>query len=271
MKHIVLNNGVKIPILGLGTYKLVDYKEVKQAIFKALDLGYRLIDTAEMYANEYQIGRAIKEYGIPRDQLFITSKIWDSSIGYDYTIKSFEATLERLKTDYLDLYLIHWPRGYSFIETWSAMTDLYKEGRIRAIGVSNFHRGHLEYLKNNSEILPVVNQIEIHPYFIQEDLIEYCKNEGIIPESWSPLAKGRVTVDNVLSQIAEKYGKTPAQVAIRWHIDRGFIVIPKSGNPKRIAENFDVFDFELSEEDIKRINELNTLRKIGPDPDSFLV
>ncbi len=271
MEYLELNNRIKTPVLGLGTYKIIDTKEMKTAVFTALDTGYRLFDTAEMYANEFQLGKALKEYGIKREEVFITTKIWDSSIGYDYTIKAFEAGLERLQTDYIDLYLIHWPRGNSFLETWKAMEFLYKEGRVRAIGVSNFTESHLNYLFRHSDIIPAVNQIEIHPYYFPGSTIEFCRKNNIAVQSWSPIAKGKVSEDPVIKEIAAKYNKTPVQTVIRWHIQHNFIVIPKSANPQRIKENFDVFDFELSAEDMQAINNISKPGKLGHDPDSFLI
>ncbi len=267
MKFYTLNNENKIPALGLGTYKNTDKEEVVTAVKTAIQNGVQLIDTAEFYSNENYIGSAISDF--KRDDLFITTKVWNSEQGYDSTLRSFERSLNNLKTDYLDLYLIHWPKEDKMKDTWKAFEKLYEQGVAKNIGVSNFHKHHLEKLFVNANFKPVVNQIELHPYFSQLKLREFCNKNNILIESWSPIAKGRVAEDSVLKKIGEKYDKTAVQITVRWHIQLGFITIPKSVKPERIIKSIDVFDFELTDEDMKKINDLNKNERLGPDPDNF--
>ncbi len=254
MQKIKFNNGNEIDILGLGTYRLNSQKEVSKAIHTAYELDIRLIDTAEMYDNEQQIGNAIKELGINRQEMFITSKIWNSNAGYDKTLWAFEKSLKRLQTDYLDLYLIHWPASNSFIQTWKALEYLYKQGIAKNIGVSNFDSNDLQILFNKAEIKPVVNQIKLHPLYQQKNLKEFCRANDVAVQSWSPLMKGAVVTNSVLKSIGKKYGKTAVQVAVRWQIEQGIICIPKSANPQHIREFADVFDFSISPDDMKLIS-----------------
>lgn len=265
-----LHNGVKMPYFGLGVYKVEDGNEVIQTVKTALEVGYRAIDTAALYNNEEGVGQAIKESGIPREDLFITTKVWNTDQGYDNTLKAFDTSMKKLGLDYLDLYLIHWPGKDKYVETWHALEKLYKDGRVRAIGVSNFHIHHLQTLMEQSDEKPVINQVELHPYLSQKELITFCQNEGIAVEAWSPLGRGRLLNDPTLVEIGKKYGKTAAQVTLRWHLQNEVIVIPKSVTPSRIKENAEIFDFELTEEEMKKIDSLNKNERTGKDPDEFL-
>lgn len=267
--EVTLHNGVKMPQFGLGVYKVEKGAVVFNTVKTALNDGYRSIDTAAFYDNEEGVGEAIKESGIPREEIFVTTKVWNSDHGYEETLKAFELSRKKLDLDYIDLYLIHWPVKGKYLETWKAMEKLYQDGKVRAIGVSNFHIHHLQDLMAHSNEKPVVNQVELHPLLNQTELRKFCKENNIAVESWSPLARGAVLDDSVLRSIAEKYGKTPAQVVIRWHLQNDLIVIPKSITPARIKENADVFDFELTNDEIHRIDGLNQNKRLGSDPDNF--
>ncbi|MBN2662476.1 MAG: aldo/keto reductase [Bacteroidales bacterium] len=270
MLHFTLNNQNKIPSLGLGTYKITKPSDVDNAIESALKNNFTLIDTAEIYANEQEIGNSLKKFGAKRYNLFITSKVWNSEQGYETTLRSFERTLKKLQTDYLDLYLIHWPKEKStMLETWRAMEKLYNDGRVKNIGVSNFHVHHLEQLFKTATVIPAVNQIELHPYLTQKSLTEFCKKNDIVVEAWSPIAKGSVANDSLLQEIGKKHNKTAVQVVLRWHIQRGLIAIPKSTNTSRITQSIDIFDFELSADEMNQICGLNKNMRVGPDPDNF--
>jgi len=265
---VELANGVRMPRFGLGVWRSQPGAETERAVAAALRHGYRLVDTAALYGNEADVGRAVRASGIPREQIFITTKVWNDDHGYDNTKRAFHASLDRLGMDYVDLYLIHWPvpaRGL-FKETYRAIEDLYEEGLIRAIGVSNFKVRHLEELMTSCRIKPMVNQIELHPLLTQRETVEFCQKEGIQIESWSPIMRGKLDLP-LLHELAAKYGKTPAQIVIRWHLQHGYVVIPKSVREERIAENSRVFDFELSGEDMRRIDGLNEDRRFGRDPD----
>lgn len=262
-----LNNGVEMPWLGLGVFRAEDGKEVENAVLTALQHGYRSIDTAAVYQNERGVGLGLKKSGLPREEVFLTSKVWNSDQGYKTTIKAFEESLERLQTDYLDLYLIHWPKGQRSVESWKAMEELYEKGLVRAIGVSNFLVHHLKEFLPECKVVPAVNQVEFHPELIQPELLEYCKNKGIQPEAWSPIMKGKVLNIPVLRALAAKYGKTPVQIVLRWDIQKGVITIPKSVKPERIISNADIFDFELSDEDMAKIDRLDKNQRIGGHPD----
>lgn len=266
--NIILNNGVEIPQLGLGVWQASDH-EAELAVTEALKTGYRLIDTAAYYENEEGVGKAIKKSGVARDELFVTTKLWNSDQGFDEALEAFEESLDHLGLDYIDLYLIHWPMPEkdTYVETWRALEELYRSKKVRAIGVSNFYPEHLERLMNETEIIPAVNQVELHPDFQQTELRQFCHEHGIVVESWSPLGQGGDMLHHpVLVSIAEFYGKTPAQVALRWHIQSDLIVIPKSIHAARIRENIDVFDFELSESDMNELFTMDAGRRLGPDP-----
>lgn len=269
MEHLTLNNGNKIPSIGLGTYRNTNALEITNAIKTAYNIGFRLIDTAVIYENEKFIGNSIKDLKIDRKELFITSKVWNSEQGYESTLKSFELSLKNLQTDYLDMYLIHWPVAEKFNDTWRAFEHLYKQGVVKNIGVSNFHVNHLNELLKTANVIPAVNQIELHPFLIQEELQKFCKQKNIQIESWSPIAKARVVDNKELLKIAYSHGKTNVQITLRWHIQQGLVAIPKSVNPKHIEEFAEVFDFELSEEEMKKISTLNKNLRVGPDPDNF--
>lgn len=264
-----LHNGVEIPYVGLGVYKMEDHDEAVRAIKNAIEIGYRSIDTASFYNNEVSVGQAVKESGVSREDLFITSKVWNDDQGYDYTLKSFEESLKRLDIGYMDLYLIHWPVAGKYKDTWKAFERLYDEGLIKAIGVSNFNQHHLEDLMKNSNEKPVINQIELHPRLSQQALREFCKEQDIAVEAWSPIARGRLLAEPTLNHIAGKYNKTAAQVILRWHLQNDTIIIPKSVRESRMRENIDLFDFELSLEDMNQVNSLNMDERYGADPDTF--
>jgi len=268
--QITLANGVTMPQFGLGVYQVKEGEEVERAVTAAIDAGYRLIDTASLYGNEVGVGNAIKKSHVPREELFITTKLWNDDQGYEQTLAAFETSLEKLGLDYIDLYLIHWPspkRGL-YVESWKAFETLYAQGRVKAIGVSNFHPGHLDVLLKDATVVPMVNQVELHPYHQQREITDYDIAHDIVTESWSPIGGGGGSLleDPTFKTIGDAYGKSPAQVVIRWHIQHGFVVIPKSSNPMRIAENIDVFDFELSDDDMSTIDALNKDERVGPDP-----
>jgi len=264
-----LNNNVQMPWLGFGVWQIEDPKVLNFAVKTALKAGYASIDTAEAYRNEKDVGIAIKESGIPREKLFITTKLWNARQreGYDAVLKAFEASRERLGLEYIDLFLIHWPIKGKYIEAWKAMIKLYREGVIRAIGVSNFHTYMLQELMDKTDVVPAVNQVELHPWLNQEPLVRFCRENGIQVEAYSPLMNGHIGEVRELSGIAAKYGKTPAQVVLRWDLQRGIVVIPKSVHEHRIIENADIFDFELSEEDMEAIMVLNRNKRFLPDPE----
>lgn len=265
---LTMANGVKIPQLGLGVFLVKEEEELKTAVKAAIYDGYRHLDTAMIYTNEEFVGKAVKETEIPREELFITSKVWNYDHGYEETKAAFAASLERLGTDYLDLYLIHWPSD-NYIETWKAMEELYEAGKIKAIGVSNFQIHHLEDLLAHAKIKPMINQIETHPEFPQNELHDFMKKEGILHEAWGPLGQGKhdLLSNPVLVKLAETYNKTPAQIVLRWHVERGIVVIPKSVTPHRIKENSQIFDFSLTPEDMEKIATLNTGTRYATSPD----
>jgi diketogulonate reductase-like aldo/keto reductase len=250
-----LNNNLKIPRLGFGTWTL-NGKVAINAVKWALHEGYRLIDTASFYGNETEIGKALKESALPRENLFITTKIWETEQGYNETFKAFERSLTKLQIDYVDLYLIHWPRARR-LETWRAMEELYEQGKTKSIGVSNFKKNHLKELLANAEITPVINQVEFTPFLYQKELLDFCIEHKIKIEAYSPLTKAKKFNNPILREISKKYNKTPAQILIRWGLEHNLIEIPRSKNKKHISENINVFDFRLKEEDIKKLDNLN--------------
>lgn len=266
-----LHNGVKMPWFGLGVFKMKEGEEAVSSVKAAIEAGYRSIDTAAIYGNEEGVGQAIKEASVPREELFITTKVWNSNQGYETTLAAFEESMTKLGLDYLDLYLIHWPMPAigKYKETWKALEKLYKDGRIRAIGVSNFHVTHLQDLIADCEVVPMVNQVEYHPRLTQAELHEFCKQNKIQLEAWSPLAQGQLLDEPTLAKIGEKYDKSVAQVILRWDLQNEVVTIPKSVKPERIKENADIFDFELTTEEMTLINGLNEDRRVGPNPDEF--
>ena len=260
-----LSNGVDIPSIGFGTYKLGEEQEVRDKVKLALKLGYRQIDTASFYGNEEGVGKGIAESGIDRKDIFLVTKLWNDDHGYEETINAFNKSIKKLGVDYLDLCLIHWPNKLNS-ETWRAFEDLYKEGKVRAIGVCNFKIGHLEELKKTAKIMPMVNQIEIHPCKTQKDMIEYCNKNNIQVVAWGPIMRGKIFSLPLMLELSEKYNKSIAQITLRWHIQNGVIPIPKSSNEERIKANIDIFDFDISSEDIKKIDELNVNEDISGVP-----
>ncbi|WP_175639101.1 aldo/keto reductase [Metabacillus schmidteae] len=273
MNFVTLNNGLKMPQLGFGVWQVED-DQATNAVSNAIKAGYTSIDTAMIYQNEVGVGKAIKEASVPREELFITTKVWNTDQGYDNTLKAFDASLERLGLDYIDLYLIHWPTPEfdQYVDTYKALEELYKDGKVRAIGVCNFEIEHLERLINECEVVPVLNQIECHPYLAQNEIKEFCAKHNIFVEAWSPLDQGGEALqDEVIKKIAEAHNKTTAQVILRWHLQNNTIVIPKSVTPSRIEENFNVFDFELTSDEMSAINELNRDRRKGPHPNDMNV
>ena len=269
---VMLNNGRTIPQFGFGVFQIPP-ADTAEAVSRALAAGYRHIDTAEMYGNEAGVGAAIAESGLDRAEVFVTSKLNNGFHRPDDARRAFAGSLDALGFGYLDLFLIHWPLptryGGDYVSTWQALEEFYRDGRARSIGVSNFQPHHLRRLHNECEITPAVNQIEIHPYLTQDDVRAFCAEHQIAVEAWSPLAQGLVLDDPTIIEIAKRAGKTPAQVVLRWHVERGDIVFPKSVTPARIRENIDIFDFELSGEDVEAISALNKNHRTGPDPDKF--
>jgi 2,5-diketo-D-gluconate reductase A len=269
--NIRLNNGVEIPQFGFGVFQ-IDPDETAAAVRTAFEAGYRHIDTAQMYRNEEGVGQAVRESGLPRDEVFVTTKLDNSRHGRDEAVAALEESLKRLGLDHVDLFLIHWPRPQEgrFVETWQGFEQLLADGKARAIGVSNFQVPHLERLAAETGTVPAVNQIELHPQFPQAELRAYHRQNAIATEAWSPIAQGgELLQDPALGELARKYGKTPAQVVLRWHVQLGNIVFPKSVTPSRIAENIDVYDFALTPEDMRVIDGLDTGTRHGPDPDQF--
>lgn len=276
-KHLqdktTLHNGVQMPWFGIGVFKVEEGPELVNAVKTAITHGYRSVDTAAIYGNEEGVGQGIREgiqqAGITREEVFVTSKVWNADLGYESTIAAYETSLNKLGLEYLDLYLIHWPVEGKYKEAWRALETLYKEGRVKAIGVSNFQIHHLEDLMKDAEIKPMVNQVEYHPRLTQKELQAFCQEHHIQLEAWSPLMQGQLLNHEVLQEIANNYNKSVAQVILRWDLQNGVITIPKSTKEHRIVENADVFDFELKEEDMKRIDDLNENHRVGPDPDNF--
>ena len=279
MKHhgdtFSLANGVAIPCLGFGTWQMKEGPETVAAIQKALELGYRHIDTAAYYQNERSVGQAVRASGLPREAVFVTSKVWNTDRGYESTLRAFDRTMEKLGLDYLDLYLIHWPAAANRFDnwedingqTWRAMTELYQQGRVRAIGVSNFLPHHLEPLLK-TEVAPMVNQVECNPGCQQKQTLSYCRDHGILVEAWSPLGSGKLLEDPKLKEFGQKYGRSTAQICLRWCLQKGHLPLPKSVTPVRIKENLQLFDFQISQEDVAAIDKLECVGRTGSDPDN---
>ncbi len=272
MMKLKLSNGYEIPMVGLGVFLTPDGKDTENSVKWAIEAGYRHIDTAKIYGNEDSVGKALKDSGIKREDIFVTTKLWNEDIRQKNTRQAFEKSLKALQLDYLDLYLIHWAAD-GFVDAWLEIEKLYKEGLIKSIGVSNFHKVHFDALLPKAEIIPMINQIESHPRLSNYELINYCKNLGIAIQAWSPLGGGATAAEllanEVLIAIGKKYGKSSAQVIIRWNLQREVIVLPKSTHKDRIFQNYDVFDFELTDEDMKSINDLNTDSRVGSHPETF--
>ena len=269
---IKLNNEVEMPAMGLGVFQ-VENDTTAEIVKNAIELGYRSIDTAAIYGNEAGVGEGIKlalaSTGLNREDLFITSKVWNAGLNYEETVSAYEESLEKLGLDYLDLYLIHWPGKNKFAESWSALEDLYIKGKIRAIGVCNFNISHLQDLMKNARVTPVINQVEFHPRLQHPSLRAYCKEHNIQLEAWAPLMQGGLLEDPTIAKIAEKYGKSNSQVILRWDIQNGVITIPKSVRKERMAQNADIFDFSLTDEEMQIINAMNLDKRVGPDPVVF--
>ncbi|HEV2635553.1 MAG TPA: aldo/keto reductase [Actinocrinis sp.] len=267
---ITLNNGVRIPQLGFGTYQIKPADTV-EATALALEAGYRHIDTAQMYRNEKEVGQAVRESGLDRADVFVTSKLNNGYHAYDDALKAFDRSLADLQFEYLDLFLIHWPLPAvgDYVETWKALAEIYRSGRAKAVGVSNFNAPHLQRLLDETDLVPAVNQIEVSPYLTQDPLRAFGTGHGIVTEAWSPIAQGKVVHDKVINEVAERVGRTAAQVTLRWHIQRGDVVFPKSVRRERIEENLALFDFELSAADMAVLTGLNQDERTGPDPDTF--
>ncbi|CCE58503.1 TPA: aldo/keto reductase [Staphylococcus argenteus] len=269
----ILNNGYPMPSVGLGVYKISD-EDMTTVVNAAIEAGYRAFDTAYFYGNESSLGKALKNSGVPREDLFLTTKLWNDYQGYDKTFEFFNKSIENLQTDYLDLFLIHWPceEDGLFVETYKAMEELYEQGKIKAIGVCNFKQHHLEKLMSETHVVPMVNQIEVHPYFNQQDVQDFCDRYDIKVTAWMPLMRNRGLLDDpVIIKLAEKYEKTPAQIVLRWHLAHNRIIIPKSQTPKRIRENIDLFDFNLELTEVAEIDALNKNARQGKDPDDVKI
>lgn len=271
-KKVKLNNGVEIPEFGLGVFKVSD-DEAGENVKNAIINGYRLIDTAQIYGNEEGTGRGIKAgleaAGLKREDIFITSKVWNNHISYDETIAAFYESLNKLDLDYLDLYLIHWPGNHAFEESWKALEFLYKEGKIRAIGVSNFNKSHLEELFSFSSVTPVLNQIEYHPKLTQRDLIDFCKKHDILVQAWSPLMQGQILTNETILKIAEIHNRNAAQIVLRWGLQNNILLVSKSVKTERIISNAELDDFSLTKEEMDTISNLNENLRVGPNPDTF--
>lgn len=273
----ILSNGVQIPCIGFGTWQVEDGDEAYNSVLEALKVGYRHIDTAQAYGNEQSVGRAVKDSGVPRGDIFITSKLANPVRGYEETIKSFNDSLKKLDTDYMDLFLVHWPRPHMYrdewqqknADSWRAMEELYKEERVRAIGISNFHPHHIRELMKTAAVAPMVNQIRLCPGDTQDEVVDYSRDMGMLLQAYSPMGVGRIFEVPEMKELSEKYGKTIGQIAIRWSLQRGYLPLPKSVTPARILENTQVFDFELSEEDVQKIADMKGVCGYSSDPDSI--
>jgi len=263
--YTTLNNGLQMPLFGLGAWDMYG-KEAEQAVLDALEIGYRLLDTATLYHNEKEIGNAIRQSDIPRNEIFVTTKVPDAQQGYDATLRAFDASMKAMNIDYIDLYLVHWPVKNKRQETWNALERLYNDNQVKAIGVANYLLPFLNELETYSTITPAVNQLEFTPWLYLKDELQYCKEQGIQLQSYSPLTRGKKFNDERLLQLCKQYDKTPAQIILRWNIDHGISTIPKSSNKKRLQENFDIFNFSLSKEDVESIDSFNENFRVVEDP-----
>lgn len=271
MSLLTLNNGIKIPKVGFGVLKVAD-EEAPKTVSQAFDAGYRLIDTAKIYGNEVGVGKAIASSSLSRDELFITTKVWNSDQGYEETLQAIDESLDKLGLDYVDLYLVHWPTPMydQYVETYKALETIYKDGRAKAIGVCNFNIEHLQRLEQECSIVPTVNQVECHPYLQQQELKAYCAEKGIALQAYSPLMNGKTVLeDPTIVALAEKYGKTAAQIILRWHLQSDHLIIPKTVTPIRMTENIQLFDFELTAEDIAQITALDRGERVNSDPNTM--
>ncbi|TDX92622.1 UNVERIFIED_CONTAM: diketogulonate reductase-like aldo/keto reductase [Lysinibacillus xylanilyticus] len=274
MGNVTLNNGLEMPIIGYGVFRVPEGDDLAEAVKTAIAKGYRSIDTAQVYRNEESVGRgiraAIDEGLVTREELFVTSKVWNDGLSYEETLAAYDSSLEKLGLDYLDLYLVHWPGiDTNYINVYKALEKIYQDGRVRSIGVSNFHVHHLENLLKEASVVPVINQIEFHPHLTQEEVRAYCKEKGIQVEAWSPLMNGSLLEETLIQQLASKYGKTPAQIVLRYDVQHGVVTIPKTMTPARMTENLTVFDFALTEEEMAQLDTLNDGLRCGPDPEKF--
>jgi len=274
MENVTLNNGLEMPLVGYGVFRVPDGDDLAEAVKTAIAKGYRSIDTAQVYRNEESVGRgiraAIDEGLVAREELFVTSKVWNDGLSYEETLAAYASSLEKLGLDYLDLYLIHWPGlDTSYIEAYKALEKIYQDGRVRSIGVSNFHVHHLEHLLKETTVIPVINQIEFHPHLTQEEVRNYCKEHRIQVEAWSPLMNGSLLEEALIQQLASKYNKTPAQIVLRYDVQHGVVTIPKTMTPSRMTENLDVFDFALADEEMAQLDAMNDGLRCGPDPEKF--
>ncbi|WP_431808755.1 aldo/keto reductase [Lysinibacillus sphaericus] len=274
MENVTLNNGLEMPLVGYGVFRVPDGDDLADAVKTAIAKGYRSIDTAQVYRNEESVGRgiraAIDEGLVAREELFVTSKVWNDGLSYEETLAAYASSLEKLGLDYLDLYLIHWPGlDTNYIEAYKALEKIYQDGRVRSIGVSNFHVHHLEHLLKETTVIPVINQIEFHPHLTQEEVRNYCKEHRIQVEAWSPLMNGSLLEEALIQQLASKYNKTPAQIVLRYDVQHGVVTIPKTMTPSRMTENLDVFDFALADEEMAQLDAMNDGLRCGPDPEKF--
>ncbi|WP_083225412.1 aldo/keto reductase [Lysinibacillus sp. AR18-8] len=274
MGNVVLNNSLKMPLVGYGVFRVPEGDDLAEAVKTAIAKGYRSIDTAQVYRNEESVGRgiraAIEEGLVTREELFITSKVWNDGLSYEETLAAYDSSLEKIGLDYLDLYLVHWPGiDQNYIEVYKALEKIYQDGRVRSIGVSNFHVHHLESLLKETTVVPVINQIEFHPHLIQEEVRAYCKDKGIQVEAWSPLMNGSLLEEALIQELASKYGKTPAQIVLRYDVQHDVVTIPKTMTPARMTENLAVFDFTLTEQEMTQLDAMNDGLRCGPDPEKF--
>ncbi|MEQ6857124.1 aldo/keto reductase [Lysinibacillus capsici] len=274
MGNVVLNNGLKMPLVGYGVFRVPEGDDLAEAVKTAIAKGYRSIDTAQVYRNEESVGRgiraAIEEGLVTREELFITSKVWNDGLSYEETLAAYDSSLEKIGLDYLDLYLVHWPGiDQNYIEVYKALEKIYQDGRVRSIGVSNFHVHHLESLLKETTVVPVVNQIEFHPHLTQEEIRAYCQDKGIQVEAWSPLMNGSLLEEALIQELAAKYGKTPAQIVLRYDVQHNVVTIPKTMTPARMTENLAVFDFTLTEQEMTQLDAMNDGLRCGPDPEKF--